>query len=189
MSVRLFFLKDLADRRNYEPLVRKIIKLPFDEVIALGDTPEHSLTLILLLDQFTRNFSRDTPFPFIEVDPLCQKLAKHFVLSLGHDREHPPYKQIFYYLPFQHAERLDYQELAVSKQAYTCWETRDGEWKGFHEMMSKGLDSAWKHYVIIAKFGRFPHRNEALGRQTTEEEKKFLDEGGDTFAPPKSNVS
>jgi len=179
------FLYKLTKDRTYEPLVQKLLQLPFDELLALGDTPDHSLTLILLLDQFPRNFSRGSPFPFTQTDPLCQTLAEHVVLTLSHDTHHPPYKKFWYYLPFGHAENVAYQELSVSKMAFTCWECRQGEWTQFHEMVRHAMDSAWRHYVIVARFGRFPHRNEAMGRETTVEERKFLDEGGDTFGQPK----
>jgi uncharacterized protein (DUF924 family) len=180
----------LTKYRNYEPLVLQLLDLPFEELVALGDTPEHSLTLILLLDQFTRNFGRGTPFPFTKTDPLCQLLAEHFVTTLKYDTSHPPYKKIWYYLPFGHSENVYYQELSVSKTAETCWNCRPGtEWEQFHEMMRRGMESAWKHYVIVERFGRFPHRNEVLGRESTEEERKFLEEGGDTFAPPKPPTS
>lgn len=175
--------------RNYKVLIQQLLEMPFEEVVVLGDTPDHSLTLILLLDQFTRNFSRGTAFPFTQTDPLAQRLAEHFCLTLSHDTAHPPYKKIWYYLPFGHSENISYQELSISKTAFTAWECRSGEWKEFHLMMKRGMESAWKHYVIIERFGRFPHRNEVMGRETTEEEKKFLDEGGNTFAPPKPQGS
>lgn len=69
----------------------------------------------------------------------------------------------------------------MSKMALAAWECRTGEWQHYHEMMRRGLESSWKHYVIVQRFGRFPHRNVVLGREMKEEEKKFLEEGGDTF--------
>ena len=135
-------LKPLTKYRNYEPLVLQLLNLPFEELVALGNNPDHSLTLILLLDQFTRNFGRGTPFPFTKTDPLCQRLAEHFVITLQHDNSHPPYKKIWYYLPFGHSENVYYQELSVSKTAETCWNCRPGrEWEQFHEMMRRGMES------------------------------------------------
>jgi uncharacterized protein (DUF924 family) len=167
--------------RKYESLIKQLVTLPFDDLVAMGDTPDHSLTLLLLLDQLARNFSRGTSFPFTQCDPLSQRLAQHFVLTLSHDAAHPPYKKIWYYLPFGHSEDIYLQELGVSKMAFAAWECRTGEWVHYHEMMRRGLESSWKHYVIVQRFGRFPHRNGVLGREMSEEERKFLDEGGDTF--------
>ena len=168
--------------RKYEPLVAKLVTLPFDELLALGSTPRESLTLILLLDQLARNYSRGTSHAFTTCDPLSLKLAEHFVLTQNHDKLHPPYKKIWYYLPFEHSESLPYQELAMAKFADAAWELRQGEWKEYHNFVKQGMEFSWRHYVIIAKYGRFPHRNKVLGREDTEEEKTFLAEGGDTFS-------
>jgi uncharacterized protein (DUF924 family) len=66
----------------------------------------------------------------------------------------------------------------LAKFGEGCWECREGEWKGFHDLFNQNLEFSWKHYVLIKKFGRFPSRNEALGREDTEEEKKFKEESG-----------
>jgi uncharacterized protein (DUF924 family) len=170
-----------TESRKYQPLVSKLVTLPFNELVTLGHTPQESLTLLLLLDQLSRNYSRGTPFPFIECDPLSLKLAEHFVLKLHHDKLQPPYKRLWYYLPFAHCESIAYQELALAKYAEGCWELREGEWKDFHDFFKQGLEFSWRHYIVINKFGRFPGRNKALGRENTAEEMKFMEEGGDTF--------
>ena len=144
----------------------------------MGSNPRGSLTLILLLDQLPRNAFRDSPFPWATSDPLSLELAEHFVLKEGHDRQHPAYKRIFYYMPFVHSERLPYQELSLAKWADFAWELREGEEKDCHEFAQMGLNYAWKHYEIIEKYNRFPHRNAVLGRETTEEESKYLTESG-----------
>jgi uncharacterized protein (DUF924 family) len=150
--------------------------------LILASTPRESLTLILLLDQFPRNFSRNSPYPFTTTDPLALQLAEHLVLQKHHDTNQPPYKQFWYYLPFSHNESLPHQELAISKFAESCWVHRVGEWEGYRRLLTTGLESAWEHYEIVKRFGRYPHRNGVLGRETTEEEKKFLEEGGKTFS-------
>jgi uncharacterized protein (DUF924 family) len=142
----------------------------------MGTTPDRSLTLILLLDQLSRNSFRDSPFPFTACDPLALSLVEHFVLQAGHDKLLPPWKRIFYYLPFQHAENISYQELGVSKFAELAWELRDGEYKECHGFVKIGLAHAWDHLDAISKFGRFPRRNAALGRENTEAETKYLAE-------------
>lgn len=168
--------------RKYEPLVSEIVTRPFSDLVSLGRSPDESLTLILLLDQLSRNFSRGNPFPYTKCDPLSVKLAEHFVLNLKHDVQHPPYKRVWYYLPFGHAESVSYQELALAKLAEGAWELREGEWKDFHDFFKLFMEYSWKHYVVIDKFGRFPGRNTALGRENTEQETKYIEEGGDTFS-------
>ena len=170
-----------TNAREYAPIVSKIVETPFDELVAMSNTPAKSLTLILLLDQLTRNYSRGSPFPFKTCDPISLKLAEHFVLNAGHDKQHPPYKRIWYYLPFMHCESIAYQELALAKFAETCWELREGEWKDFHDLIKLGLEASWQHFAIISRFGRYPSRNKALGRESTEDEKKFLEEDGTSF--------
>ena len=73
------------------------------------------------------------------------------------------------------------QELHIAKCADACWRIVQGEWAGYHRFTEVVLEFAWKHYVIIKQFGRFPHRNAVLGRQPTAEETKYLEDGGETF--------
>jgi uncharacterized protein (DUF924 family) len=173
--------KDNFDRRKYEPLVSKLVTLPLNELLDLGKSPDESLTLILLLDQVSRNYSRGKPFPYTVCDPISQQLAEHFVLAKQHDKQLPPFKRMWYYLPFSHAESIYFQELAIAKLAEACWDHRDGEWKTYHGLLKMHLEYAWKHFVVINKFGRYPGRNKIMGRETTPEEQKYMDEGGDTF--------
>ena len=171
-----------ANTRKYQPLVSQLVALPFNDLVALGDSPQESLTLLLLLDQLPRDYARGSPFPFTICDPLAVKLAEHFVFKREYDKQQPPYKRLWYYLPFEHAESLPYQELAIAKFAEACWELREGEWKDFHGLMNEGLEYGWRHYLVIKQFGRFPGRNKTLGRENTEAETKFIEEGGDTFS-------
>jgi uncharacterized protein (DUF924 family) len=167
--------------RDYRDLIAQLVKLPFDEIVSLGETPKDSLTLLLLLDQLPRNFGRGTDYPFTKCDPLAVRLAEHFVLKLEHDKRQPPYKRMWYYVPLSHCESLPHQELALAKFAEGCWDYREGEWKEYHGFMRLGLESAWKHYGVISKFGRYPGRNVAMKRENTPEEKKYIEEGGDLF--------
>ena len=156
----------------------RIVNLPYDEVVALGKTPDDALTLLLLLDQLSRNIGRGTDYPFTTCDPLAVRLAEHFVLKLGYHKTQPAYKRMWFYMPFVHSESLPHQELAVANIANECWELREGDWKEFHEMLKMTLEAAWKHFDVINKFGRFPRRNAALKRENTPEEAKYLAEGG-----------
>jgi uncharacterized protein (DUF924 family) len=122
---------------------------------------EGSLALMILLDQFPRNCFRGTGHMYA-TDPLARYFAQKAVTA-GHDLELEPEVRVFLYLPFEHAENLADQEISVELH------TAKAEFN---------LKYALEHRDIIQRFGRFPHRNKILGRETTPEEKAFLDEGG-----------
>jgi uncharacterized protein (DUF924 family) len=165
--------------RPYESLIRQLVTVPLATLLELTSTHEKSLTLLLLLDQLSRNTMRGpaTAWVYLTCDPVCVQLAQHYVKE-GHDKLHPPYKRLWYYLPFAHSESLANQEIALAKNAQIAYETRESEWKAYHSFNSMGLDHSIKYYRIIEQFGRFPHRNTILNRDTTDEEQKFLDAGG-----------
>ena len=127
-----------------------------------GETPEGALALLILLDQFPRNLFRGTPRAFA-TDALARTIADR-ALAKGLDQEVPPDLKGFFYLPFMHSENLVDQERCVA-----LYEAAGDE---------KGLPYAVEHRDIIARFGRFPHRNPILGRAMTEEEAAFLAGGG-----------
>ncbi len=125
-------------------------------------TPEGALALVILLDQFSRNLNRGSAAAF-ENDPRAREVADR-ALWLGYDRAVDPAMRSFFFLPFMHSENLADQERCVALYA----EAGD----------ENGLKYAREHHDIIARFGRFPHRNPALHRTTTPEEQAFLDGGG-----------
>lgn len=84
-------------------------------------------------------------------------------------------------MPLQHSESLADQELGLSKNALNAYEIRNSEWKEMHPFASRGLGHGVEFYKTIARFGRFPFRNQAMGRESTAEEIKFLEEGGGSF--------
>ena len=86
-------------------------------------------------------------------------------------------------MPLGHSESLADHELNLAKYSQTVWDLRQSNFKDFHPSMSFGLSHHITFYRVIEKFGRFPNRNEVLGRESTEEEKKFL-EGGWKFELP-----
>lgn len=135
---------------------------------AWGAAPASAVALILLLDQFTRNIYRDTPRAFVG-DTMALALAKKLVAA-GEDRTLGPYERWFVYLPFEHAESLQAQVESV--RLYTQL-AQDG-WPD-------ALPWAQKHYDVVARFGRFPHRNAILGRASTPEEVEFLKQPGSRF--------
>jgi uncharacterized protein (DUF924 family) len=143
--------------------------------LALASSPEESLTLILLLDQISRNILRGPAAEWVY--STCDPMALHVVhhcLRLGHDKGHPPYKQMWFYLPLAKSESIMDQEMALAKVATLACDVRTSEWKACHPNIKTMLDYSIKFYTTIDRFGRFPHRNAILKRDTTEEEKLFL---------------
>ena len=132
--------------------------------------PPGVLARILVLDQFTRNAWRNTPQSFAG-DALALAAARALV-GAGADRTLPPLQRAFVYMPFEHAEDATMQERAVELFGVLA-----AEHPGFDEM----LDYAHRHRGVIARFGRFPHRNDILGRASTPEEVEFLHQPGSRF--------
>lgn len=124
-------------------------------------TATGALALVLLLDQYPRNSFRGTARMFA-TDALAREVASA-AIAAGHDRAVGDELASFFYLPFEHSEDLADQEKAVA----LC-ERLGGE----------AMKYAIIHRDIIQRFGRFPHRNAILGRATTAEEQRFMDEGG-----------
>jgi len=122
---------------------------------------EGALALMILLDQFPRNACRGTGHMFA-TDPLARMFAERAVRD-GLDRQAPAAMRPFFYLPFEHSEDLRDQARSVA----LC-----------QDLDAETVRYARIHYDIIARFGRFPHRNPVLGRETTPEEQDFLDGGG-----------
>ncbi|MDQ0607693.1 uncharacterized protein (DUF924 family) [Variovorax sp. W1I1] len=125
------------------------------------DDAEGTLALLVLLDQLPRNAWRNNPH-MLATDGLALAVAKK-ALAAGFDQQFEKELRPFFYLPFMHSEVLAEQERSVELNA-----ALDANTQRF----------AVLHRDIVARFGRFPHRNRMLGRSTTAEEQKFLDEGG-----------
>lgn len=139
------------------------------------EAPQGRLALILLYDQFPRNMYRAKPQAF-SYDASALRLCKDGI-ACGHDPALRPIERVFFYLPLEHSEDLQDQELAVrqfGKLAENASETHKEIFDGF-------LNYAIRHRDVIAQFGRFPHRNAILGRATTAEEQAFLAQPGSSF--------
>lgn len=138
-------------------------------------TPRGRLALIVLHDQFSRHLHRGTAAAFAR-DPDAQQLAVTSI-EQGVDRTLIPAQRAFFYLPLEHAEDLEMQRLGVR-----CFDglarTVAPAWRKDYESF---LDYARRHLEVIERFGRFPHRNRALGRKSTPEEIKFLKQPGSSF--------
>lgn len=142
--------------------------LPAHEAAAAGKladwerTAEGAYALILLLDQFPRNLFRGSPRAFA-TDAQALAVAER-AIGRGFDQGYKPPEQRFFYMPFMHSEALAHQNRCVA----LCEAANDPE----------GVKYAEIHRDIIRNFGRFPHRNPVLGRETTAAEQAFLIEGG-----------
>lgn len=148
---------DAAFRQRFEAAHFSAARRELDDWL---ETPEGALALMILLDQFPRNCFRGSAHQFA-TDPLALALANRAV-ERGHHLAFEPNLRNFILLPFEHSERLEDQD------RYLELIGDDAELRKWGEL----------HRDIIVLFGRFPHRNRALGRETTPQEQAFLDGGG-----------
>jgi len=124
--------------------------------------PKGCLALVIVLDQFPRNMFRNTARAF-EGDSLALEAAR-IIVAQGWDKGYTEDERTFAYLPFEHSEALADQEESMRL------------FQG-----NPNLEWARKHWEIVRRFGRFPHRNAALGRESTREELEFLEQPGSGF--------
>ena len=137
----------------------------YGELWAWRDTPEGRLAEVIVLDQFSRNIYRDRPEAFAQ-DALALVLAQEAV-RLGADQALAPQARAFLYMPNMHSESA-----VIHQQALTLFDQPG---------LENNLKFEIRHWEIIKRFGRYPHRNDILGRESTEEERKFLQEPGSSF--------
>lgn len=139
------------------------------------ESPLGWLALVLLLDQLPRMIHRNTPKAYAG-DQRAQALVRHG-LKLGRDQHLDPLQRTFIYLVLEHSEDLDTQN-----QAVVCFSSLLPLLPATdRDYFTQSLDYARSHQKIIARFGRFPHRNEILGRPSTDEEVEFLKKPGSRF--------
>jgi uncharacterized protein (DUF924 family) len=148
------------------------------ELASWADTPRGRLALIILLDQFSRTVYRGTAQAFAQ-DAAALKLAVE-----GFDREMDaplaPYEQMFFNLPLMHSEDLALQERGVRYCETWLKKFPASQQQGFRQI---ALAQARLHRDVIARFGRFPTRNEVLERASTPEEKAHIEQAKATGAP------
>lgn len=158
-------------RKRFSALVEQSGRSGIDTELS---APER-LGKIILLDQFPRNIFRGTARAFA-FDPLALALALE---GLAQNQDHllRPVERAFFYLPLEHSEQLELQDRSVVlfRELMT---TVPEDWK---QPFNSFFDYALRHREIIARFGRFPHRNEILGRVSTAEELKFLAQPNSSF--------
>lgn len=165
-SPELWWKKD----ENFDQLVKQRFlevhqQANANELFPWRATPLGSLAEIIVLDQFSRNIYRDSAKAFAS-DPLALALAQR-VVEKEFDLELSPVQRSFIYLPFMHSESSVIHELAVN----------------LYEVLGEADNLAFelKHKVIIDQFGRYPHRNKILGRESTEQELAFLTQPDSSF--------
>lgn len=145
------------------------------ELAGWESSPRRRLALIVLLDQFSRHCYRGTAQAYAQ-DHAALSLSVSGLLY-GADAALDPLERIFFYMPLQHAEALDVQEESVAAFRRLLEEAPGDLQSTFQE----GLAAAVEHRDIIARFGRFPHRNRVLVRESTPEEADWLASGGARF--------
>lgn len=164
-----WFRKDSAFDAELRGRFGVAIESALDGGFSEWTSPRGTLARIILLDQFTRNAFRDTPRAFAG-DALALALSEE-AIGRGDDRALIAVERWFVYMPFEHAESLSAQERAVELFR------RLGEETG----LTGQLAWAEKHARVIHRFGRFPHRNAILGRESTPDEIAFLAKPGSRF--------
>jgi uncharacterized protein (DUF924 family) len=163
---------DKEIRERFESSLQKAAQGKLDPWLA---EPRGRLPLIILTDQFPRNIYRDSPLAFsFDAKALAWSLDG---IDLGLDRLLRPIESAFFYLPLEHSELLEHQERSV-RMFGNLVPLAAAEQK---EIFEHYLNFAILHRDIIARFGRFPHRNRILGRSSTTDELHFLSQPGSSF--------
>ncbi len=169
-SRKVWFIKNLEfDKEVRSRFLQVYQQAATGKLDAWKESPLGCLALIILLDQFPRNMFRGQAQAFA-TDSQVLAYAKYAVAQ-GFDKELLPIQRQFIYLPFEHSENLTDQH-----QCLELFSTL----KEYPECVS-GVDYAHRHFQVIERFGRFPHRNEILERESTPEEVEFLKKPGSSF--------
>lgn len=173
---RLWFGKrdsqDLEARTRFADLVEQALAGGLTE---WAQRPEGWLALVLLLDQLPRMIFRDSPRTY-SGDARAQALVAQGIAA-DFDRQLRPIQRVFIYLVFEHCENLAVQNEAVSRYIDLLVQQPEQD----RVLFTDYLDYAEQHQKVIAQFGRFPHRNAVLGRESTAEELEFLSKPGSRF--------
>ncbi len=175
-QTRLWFGKSPEnDRAVAERFAVTLAAATAGELDPWAATPRGRLALVIVLDQFPHHIHRDRPEAFA-TDPqaLAHSLA---ALDAGEDAQLAPVERVFLYLPLEHAESPAMQERSVALFETLAHEAAADE----RALFDNFLDYARRHRDVVARFGRFPHRNAILGRPSTPEEVEFLKLPGSRF--------
>jgi uncharacterized protein (DUF924 family) len=169
-----------ADRAIRERFSSAVVAAAAQDLDAWRASARGRLALIIVLDQFPRSLHRGSGAAFAH-DALARSLTR-----AGLDRKDDlglePLERMFFYMPLEHSESLDDQTLSVTLfERLGCLDVAPY----LRATLAESVDYARQHRDIIARFGRFPHRNAALERHSTAEEIAFLAQGGPTFGQPR----
>lgn len=165
---------DAEIRAKFLPLLETLAAGPLADDWAERGTSER-LAAIIVLDQFSRNLFRGSPRAFSQ-DALALRLCKEG-LSLREDLTLSEAERIFFYLPLEHSEDIGDQTRAVEMFSALVKDARSA----FRQLAETTLEFAYAHKSVIEQFGRFPHRNAALARETTPQEAAYLAKPGSGF--------
>ena len=172
----LWWAKNAEVDREMRERFAALLPPPGGAPLALAEAgPRDRLAAIILLDQFPRNIYRGEAQSFAWDQMAQQQAAAAF--ALGDEAVLRPIERVFLYLPLEHAEDIAMQELSVKRFASLAGVMPVRARKVFDGY----ADYAVRHRDIIQRFGRFPHRNAILGRQSTPEEDAFLRQPGSSF--------
>ena len=171
----LWFKKNPETDAEIEKLFGQDLRQASNGFYQWTESPRERLALIILLDQMARNIHRNSPEAFMH-DSLARWLALE-AIALKEDHQLLPVERKFLYMPLMHAEDLELQTFCVELFTRLVHEADPG----FKRAAEISLEYAIRHRDIIAQFGRFPHRNRVLGRESTNEEIAFLDTPGSSF--------
>ena len=159
-------------RTRYEPTVEAVHAGAHDD---WSEDARGRLALVLVLDQFPRNLYRGQERSFAYDDQALRWVLDG--MALGVDETLDPHQRAFFYLPLEHCEQMAMQDRSIERYAALVLSAPEEE----RGALRHYLEYAWQHYAIIKRFGRYPHRNEILGRQSSQEEREFLQSPGSSF--------
>jgi uncharacterized protein (DUF924 family) len=144
-------------------------------------TARGRVALIIVLDQLSRNIHRGDAKTY-EADELARALTLEGLVR-GHDRELSGIERLFFYMPLEHSEQLEHQEqcIALMRQLAADVAAEPNVEPSRRDRFASFIDFAVRHRDIVARFGRFPHRNALLGRISSAEELEFLKQPGSSF--------
>lgn len=170
---------DQQIKEKFSELVVDAKQQKLDDWSRWVNTAKGSLAVILLLDQFTRNIYRGNAEVY-KSDSLARSICLNG-LKQGFDKQLSSSERVFYYLPLEHSELIADQKHCVELFKRLA-EHVDAKHKGqHHKLFTSYIEYAVVHYEIIESYGRFPHRNALLGRESTAAELNYLNDGGLTF--------
>lgn len=163
---------DQQIQQKFEPTLKALLTGHFSTWF---ETAQGRLAAIIVLDQFSRNMYRTNAQAFSQ-----DSLALYWTLQglrQGDDKKLTPLQRVFFYLPLEHCEQLNMQNLAVEKFEQLAADSAES----FRSLAKGFVDYAHQHQQLIARFGRFPHRNTLLNRPSSSEELEYLAQPGAGF--------